>query len=165
MHPDQEWKQIAEKLQLAPLPVEGGLYRQTWLGEQGTAIYYLLHGEAFSHFHMLKYDEIWHHYLGDPVLLYELLPEGRIRRTILGKDLAAGQEVQHIVPAGSWQGACLLSSFPGETAETPPECGYALLGTTMSPGYTDDCYTHGDSSALLALWPSAEAAIRRLCSS
>ncbi len=151
---------IIEKLQMEPLPGEGGLYRQTYRTQQATAILYMLEGDSFSHFHRLVHDEIYHFYLGDPVCLWELLPDGSIRETILGGDVCGGQEVQHIVRAGTWQGSCRLASFAGE--ESGDSFGYALLGTTMSPPYRQEEYEHGDRKALLAAYPDAGAAVLRL---
>lgn len=143
---------VIAHLGLIPLSEEGGLHRQTYVSEvrtesgeaAGTAIFYLLRGNAFSHLHRLTGDELYHFYLGDPVELVELLPDGRMKKTVLGSDLMAGQEIQHLVPAGNWQGSHLAEG--GE---------WALLGTTMCPGYTDACYEHGRAEELLAAYPGA----------
>ena len=152
---------IIRKLQLKELPLEGGLYCQTYISDYSTAIYYMLTGEAFSHFHRLPYDEVYHFYLGDPVCLWELTPEGEAKMTILGQDIVGGEKVQYAVKAGNWQGSCRLAAFPGRESESG--CGYSLLGTTMAPGYSDECYEHGDAEKLLAEYPGAEMTIRRLC--
>ena len=151
-------QEIIEKLHLAPLEAEGGLVNQTYLSTfkiegapAGTSIYYLLRGESFSHLHQLTGDEQYHFYLGDPVELTELMPDGTFKTTILGQDILAGQEVQHLVPAGNWQGSRLAKGGK-----------WALLGTTMWPGYTDACYTHGNAEDLLKQYPEAEEKIRDL---
>lgn len=151
-------QQIIDALGLEPLPLEGGMVLQTYrsrltVGGQaaGTTIYYLLSGSDFSHLHRLTGDEIYHFYLGDPVELLELLPDGAIKTTILGQDILNGQCVQHLVPAGNWQGSHLL-----------PGGQFALLGTTMCPGYTDEGYEHGDSQALIRQYPDAHNLIRQL---
>ena len=91
-------QEIIQALGLEPLPVEGGLTTQTYLSRfsidgqpAGTAIYYLLRGSAFSHLHQLTGDEMYHFYLGDPVELTQLLPDGSVKTTVLGTDIAAGQ--------------------------------------------------------------------------
>ena len=151
-------KELIAALGLEPLPGEGGMSAQTYLSRYqidgkaaGTAIYYLLTGEAFSHLHRLTGDEMYHFYLGSPVELTELLPDGAVHTTVLGQDVAHGQCVQHLVPAGVWQGSRLL-----------PGGDWALLGTTMWPGYTPECYEHGDADALTAQYPQAAEAIARL---
>jgi uncharacterized protein len=78
-------------LQLKPLPLEGGWYRETHrsslqlpaqvLGPHyrdarsaTTAIYYLLTPDTFSALHRLPADEVFHFYLGDPVEMLQLGP-------------------------------------------------------------------------------------------
>jgi predicted cupin superfamily sugar epimerase len=48
-----------------------------------------------------------------------------------------------VTQAGCWQGSRLAAG--GE---------YALLGTTMSPGFTPDDYEHGDALDLKRLYPA-----------
>ena len=151
-------QKLIELLGLSPLPGEGGMSLQTYLstkkiGEEpgGTAIYYLLTGEAFSHLHRLTGDEVYHFYLGDPVELTELLPDGTVKTTVLGQDILNGQKVQHLVPAGNWQGSRLRKGG-----------SWALMGTTVCPGYTDACYEHGDAEALRERYPKAHTAIDAL---
>ena len=151
-------QKLIELLGLSPLPGEGGMSLQTYIsnkkiGEEpgGTAIYYLLTGEAFSHLHRLTGDEVYHFYLGDPVELLELLPDGTSRTTILGQDVLGGQKVQHLVPAGHWQGSRLAEGG-----------SFALMGTTMCPGYTDACYEHGNAEELKRQYPQAKGSIEGL---
>ena len=151
-------KVLIEQLGLSPLPGEGGMSLQTYLSDKtigdepgGTAIYYLLTGKAYSHLHRLTGDEMYHFYLGDPVELVELLPDGTVKTTILGQDILNGQKVQHLVPAGHWQGSRLVDGG-----------SFALMGTTMCPGYTDACYEHADEEALKKEYPQAKEAIERL---
>src|SRR5512146_1202324 len=107
--------ELKQLLGLEPHPVEGGYYRRTYTSSgtvdlprgtraQGTAIYYLLDQGTFSEMHMLSSDEIFHFYLGDPVEMLQLHPDGRSALYTLGPDLVAGQGVQLVVPAGVWQG-------------------------------------------------------------
>ena len=154
-----EIQQLIDLLQLEPLEGEGGLFRSTYRsqaksGEKcaGSAIYYFLTADSFSHLHRLPSDELYHFYLGDPVELLELLPDGNGRKVILGQDLLAGQQVQYLVKAGCWQGSRLLSGG-----------SYALLGTTMSPGYDDSDYEAGDATQLVKGYPQFAEEICRLC--
>ena len=152
-------EQVIEKLGLVPEPVEGGLFLSTYRSVvktsdgkiAGSAIFYMLRGDAFSHFHKLSGDEIYHFYLGDPVELVELTPDGECRKTLLGSDLLGGESLQHLVPAGNWQGACLAEGGK-----------WALLGTTMCPGFSREGYEHGDAETLLEKYPSAKGEIMRL---
>ncbi len=151
-------------LGLETLQVEGGKYKSTYYGKPlpggGTAysaIYYLLEPDTFSHLHRLTEDEIYHHYMGDPAELLLLYPSGKSRIVRLGTDLEAGEVPQFKVPSGVWQGSCIPDDLKGG-------CGYALLGTTMAPGYTDEMYTHGNQEELCAAYPEMAEKIRRLCS-
>ena len=152
-------EQVIKALDLIPLEGEGGLvketYRSTWKTESGeaagTAIFYFLRGNAFSHLHRLSGDEIYHFYLGDPVELTELLPDGSVKTTVLGRGITDGESVQHVVPGGNWQGSRLK-----------PGGEWALLGTTMCPGYRQEGYEHGDPEVLLKMYPAAEEEIRKL---
>jgi hypothetical protein len=117
----------------------------------GTAIYYLLEPGTFSEMHCLASDEIFHFYLGDPVEMLQLYPDGRSALFTLGQDLKAGQQVQLVVPAGVWQGARLAGD--GE---------FALLGCTVTPGFDYADYRGGSYAELAAKWPTEAARIRRL---
>ncbi len=153
---------MVAQLGLAPLPVEGGLYRQVWRSPiedpagrpAGTAIVLLLTDEpdSFSAMHRLGTDECWHFYLGDPVTLVTLDLDGSSTCITLGHDLLAGAVVQRVVPAGTWMGAVRASG---------PH-GWSLLGTTMAPGFDAAEFEASEAEPLIARWPSQEAMIRRL---
>src|SRR5947209_730779 len=133
--------QLVALLGLRPQPVEGGYYRETHRAAltlpggktASTAIYYLLTPDTVSALHRLPADEVYHFYLGDPVELLLLGPEpGAGRVVVLGPDLLGGQCVQAVVPAGVWQGSALR-----------PGGAFALLGTTMAPGFEFADYEPG----------------------
>lgn len=148
-------REVIEKLQLEPLAGEGGYFRRTYAGAEesgkirSSAIYYLETPESFSHLHRLPTDEIYHFYSGDPVKLLLLSPDGEKQTVILGQDIANGMQVQFVVPAGWWQGSGLL-----------PGGAWALMGTTMAPGYTDADYTPADES-LLTRFPAHQEELRQ----
>ncbi len=52
--------------------------------------------------------EGFHFYLGDPVRMLLLRPDGKGEVAVLGTDLAAGQRPQVVVPGGTWPGAQLV---------------------------------------------------------
>jgi predicted cupin superfamily sugar epimerase len=136
-------QEMIDAYDLKPLVGEGGYFRQTWIraGEDptsplGTAILYLVTPGSFSALHRLAHDEIFHFYLGDPCEAVAIDPSGNLSVTVLGHDIAAGMQVQHIVPAGSWQGTRLI-----------PGGEWALFGTTMAPGFDISGFelaTHAD---------------------
>ncbi len=150
---------VVRLLDLAPHPIEGGYFRETWRGggtvrdrSVGTAIYYLLSGPAVSEMHRLPGDEVFHFYAGDPVRQVHLYPDGTGREFVLGADLAAGQVPQVVVPGGAWQGAYRLAG---------PH-GFSLLGATMAPGFDYADYETGPRGELSERWPACAEMIARL---
>jgi hypothetical protein len=163
-------KEIIRILNLAPLPVEGGYFLQTWRSEDmierealpsrypgprpcGSAIYYLLTSEpgCFSAIHSLATDEVYHYYLGDPVEMLLLYPGGRSQEIVLGPNLGDGQWVQLVVPRGVWQGSRLA-----------PGGQFALLGTTMAPGFDPRDFTLGQRTELQQRYPEHTKRIEAL---
>lgn len=161
---------VITTLRLEPLPVEGGLYRRWYVapdvlrsadlpaayGEDkpaATAIVAMITAdqESFSALHRLKTDELWHFYLGDPIVLVILEPGGASRRVVLGHDLLAGQVPFAVAPRGCWFGAELV-----------PGGAFGLFGCTISPGFTPDDFRGGVLADLLDGWPHEAETIRRL---
>ena len=163
-------KELIARLGLVPLPVEGGLFRQTYLADEtlaatalparygrpkplSTAIYYLLTAEpdSFSALHRLPTEEVYHFYLGDPVEMLLLHPDGRSEEVRLGPDVLGGERVQLVVPRGVWQGSRLMAGG-----------AFALLGTTMAPGFDPADYEGGDRQRLIDAYPGAAVLIHAL---
>jgi predicted cupin superfamily sugar epimerase len=157
---------IIEKLALSPLPMEGGYYAETYRSQLnhaalpepyrgsrafGTAIYYLLTRESYSAIHRLPGDEIFHFYLGDPVEMLQLQPDGSVEVTTLGSDILRGMRLQTVVAGGVWQGSQLAAGG-----------SFALLGTTMAPGFDFSDYVAGDAAQLCAAYPQHAERIRGL---
>lgn len=159
---------IIELLNLKPHPKEGGYFAEIYRSKEkieagflpgryrsdknlATSIYYLLTAETRSELHRLKSDEIFHFYLGDPVEMINLYPDGESKSITLGSDIANGQKVQHLVPKDVWQGAILASG--GE---------FALLGTTMAPGFDYDDYESADGKKLIIQFPEHKLMIEKL---
>ncbi|MGW7384145.1 cupin domain-containing protein [Streptomyces sp. NPDC054794] len=144
---------------LEPIPREGGLFRRTWAGPEradgrpeGSAIVALLTADDYSALHRLPSDEVWHFYLGDPLHLLLLAPDGTSRTTVLGPDVRAGQHLQFTVPAGTWMGGRIAAGG-----------AWTFFGCTMAPGFTYEGYEHGDAARLTARYPAEAARITRLC--
>jgi hypothetical protein len=148
--PADDPRPIIAALGLRPLPVEGGRWAQTWRDDSCTAIYYLLAAPAFSALHRLAHLEIYAYHAGAPTRMLLLYPDGRVRRPVLGTDLAAGQRPQVVVPAGVWQASETLGAW-------------SLVGTVVVPPYTDDIVEFGAPDALAADYPEYAKVIRLLC--
>lgn len=151
---------VKRLLRLQPHPREGGWFRQTYAADEQlaadafahpypsarrlhTAIYYLLEPTTFSEMHRLRSDEVFHHYMGAPVEMLQLHPDGSGERVVIGRDLLAGQQPQVLVPRNVWQGSRLVSGTEG----------WALLGCTVAPGFEYEDYGSGTRAELLAEWP------------
>ena len=161
---------IIKLLDLRPLPREGGHFRQSYRAAESissdalpvryqrdkqlcTAIYYLLTSDpdSFSALHRLPTDEIYHFYLGDPVEMLLLYPDGISEQVILGQDLLASQQIQFVVPRDVWQGSRLVAGGL-----------FALLGATMAPGYDEQDYVAGEPTELIRRYPDQAQLIRSL---
>jgi hypothetical protein len=132
--------ELITKLKLSPHP-EGGFYKETYrsegeiseesLGEKytgsrnhATSIYFLLTSDTFSAFHRIRQDEIWHFYVGSPLHLHVINPEGEYSQTIVGNDVLNNHTPQIVVTGGSWFAANVID-----------ENSYSLVGCTVSPGF------------------------------
>ena len=173
-------REVVELLGLRPLAREGGFFRETYRStaqapdpqsktqnpkSAGTAIYYLLTPDTFSALHRLPFDEIFHFYLGDPVTMLQLHPDGSSEIITLGTGIERGECVQVIVHAGTWQGSFLATV--GEHDPDPKRIGscpsrFALMGTTVAPGYDPKDYEAGDRQRLIDSHPAQRDLILRL---
>jgi uncharacterized protein len=160
--------ELIARLGLAPLPVEGGWFRETWraadvwpraalppryTGERSaaTAILYLITAGTPSLLHRVASDELYCFHDGDPVEMLQLHGDGGGEVVRFGRDHAAGERLQALVPAGVWQGSALAAG--GE---------WALFSVIVAPGFDPADYVHGTRTELLARWPAHAARIRAL---
>lgn len=153
--------QLRELWGLAKMPTENVEFYQSYVdpksGPDGkplcSAIVALLidDPEVFSDMHRLPTDELWHFYLGDPIELLLLHPDGEHELVILGQDVLASERVQTLVPAGVWMGARLR-----------PGGEYGVYGNTMAPGFVLADFEGASAADLTSGWPAAEEMIRAL---
>jgi len=159
-------EQLIHQLGLQPHP-EGGYFRETYKSpvilpesalpgctggrSAGTAIYFLLRKGDKSRLHRLRFEEVWHFYLGGPLHLVVISHGGKVEQFTLGQDLEAGQELQHVVPAGHWFGAYPL-----------PESPYSLVGCTVAPGFAFEDFGLGERNELTSYFPHLRELIARL---
>ncbi|MFZ3359264.1 MAG: cupin domain-containing protein [Xanthobacteraceae bacterium] len=120
---------VIRLLDLKPHP-EGGHFRETFRDarqiESGrsasTAIYFLLARGERSHWHRIDAIEVWHWYAGEPLVLEICRGPRHVERLTLGRDLAAGERPQVVVPVRAWQAAQSLGDW-------------TLCGCTVAPGF------------------------------
>jgi len=165
---DMDARAVIKLLGLKPLPGEGGFYRETYRSEEkilsrglperygvdkhfSTAIYFLLTPDCFSAIHRITSDEVFHFYLGDPVIMLMLHENGKSENVILGRDIKDGQLVQHVVNAGVWQGSCLVDGGK-----------WALLGTTVAPAFDFSDFELGKRQELIRKYPDQKQLVEKL---
>lgn len=156
---------IIKKLNLIPLPEEGGFFRETYRdpglistkdlphleGERSysTCIYYLITPEEFSGLHAVKSTEIFHFYAGDPVEMVQIDPLGKMHKEIIGSSLTENHKPQVIVSPNVWQGTKLLAGGK-----------WALLGCTVAPGFDIRDFSGGSFSELSKKFPEHSEVIK-----
>ena len=137
---------------------EGGYFREIFRSparvdgarSASTAIYFLLQHGDFSAFHRVRSDELWHHYLGDPIELH-CIDGGAYRRFEIG-GAQGDREPIAVVPGGVWQAARVMKgSF-----------GFALSGCTVAPGFEFADFELAPRRELLELFPAHAAIIETL---
>ncbi len=115
-------------LNLSPHP-EGGWYRETWRDipadpaarGAATAILFLLAEGEHSAWHRVDAAELWFWHAGGPLEL-QIAGKSGVAAIRLGPDLAAGEQLQGIVPARAWQAARPLG-------------GWALVSCVVAPAF------------------------------
>lgn len=159
IHPDTQV--LIDYYQFDKLPVEGTFYKSTYRSPEETVegkpmstamIGLYSHAPmSASCFHRLPMEEIWHVYAGDPFRLILLHSDGTSEEILMGCNPLAGQRIQFVVPANTWQAGELLQGGR-----------YALFGCTLAPGFTGECFEAGVAEELIKLYPNDEKDIQRL---
>ncbi len=150
-------KDLVAHLHLQPHP-EGGYFRETYraplilpasaLPDHGgpraasTAILFLLEAGQFSALHRIASDELWHFHLGDPLEVH-VLHHDRCEEILLGSDVAAGHQLQALVPAGATFGASVVTGGR-----------FSLVGCTVAPGFDFSDFVMPSRAQLLGEFPA-----------
>ena len=161
---------IINKFNMIPLKDEGGYFTETYRSKEKievknlplrykskrcflTSILYLITPEHYSFLHKIFSDEIFHFYLGDSVIMLNLFEEGSSKIVKMGSDIFADENIQHIVPKNTWQGAKLEEGG-----------SFALLGTTVSPGFEFEDYISAKpyKDEILKKYPAFNSLINEL---
>ena len=161
-------EQIIKHFKMQPLRQEGGFFIETYRAAEvlkkeilpagvsgdrnlSSIILYLLTARTISLMHRRKYDEIFHFYLGNPVTMLQLHPDGSSEIITLGHDILNEQKVQVLVPKGTWQGAFIQ-----------PGGKFSLMGCSVAPGFDEADFELGDRETLLAKYPDMQELILHL---
>jgi len=108
-----------------------------------SALYFLVTPDAQIVLHRIRSDQLYHHYLGDPLEVLMLFPGGDGAIATVGSDLESGMRPQLLIPVGTFHTSRLASGG----------AGYALLASTEWPGVEPPDVEHGDAEALARAYP------------
>lgn len=151
-------EELIRRFGLEPHP-EGGYYSETYRSDKlvlrdggndadgtraaSTAIYFLLADGAYSAWHRIRSDELWHFYAGTPIEIHSIDERGVLSTRKLGHALDhPGTVFQAVVPAGHWFAArCVNPS------------SWALVGCTVAPGFEFSEFEIADVDALIEHYP------------
>lgn len=156
-----------QHLNLLPHP-EGGYYREVYRSELSlsagalpkifgasrqvsTSIYFLIGKLNFSAFHRIKSDETWHFYEGSALEVLELLADGSLKKTSIGKNLAQGDHFQYTVKANTWFASRVKAG--GE---------FSLVGCSVAPGFDFEDFELARRNELLEKFPQHKEEIMAL---
>ncbi|MCI0333782.1 MAG: cupin domain-containing protein [Planctomycetes bacterium] len=114
----------------------------------GNVLYFLVTPQAGVQLHRIRSDQMYHHYLGDPLEVLLLYPDGTSDVRVVGPDLAADMRPQLFIPGGTFH--CARVRRGGE---------YALLGTSVWLRAEPPDVEMGDAKILSIAYPSAKADI------
>jgi hypothetical protein len=98
--------------------------------------------------HRIRQDQLYHHYLGDPLDVLLLYPDTTGAVVTVGSDLTAGMRPQLFIPGGTFHMSRLQAS-----------AGWALLASTEWPGVEPPDVEPGDAEALKRSHPTMRAQI------
>lgn len=110
----------------------------------GNVLYFLVTPEARVRLHRIRSDQMYHHYLGDPLEVLLLYAGGRSDVKTVGSDLATGMRPQLFIPGGTFH-----------TARVAAGGAYALLGTSVFLRAEPADVEMGDAEKLAARFPAA----------
>ena len=104
-----------------------------------SASYYLLPETHLLKFHATKATKQYHHYLGAPMMVIMIHPNGKLEKIILGKNILHNQQSQLTIPGNTYVAAVLYKSNK-KTQKLTNSNKYAFIGCTTAPSWEiEDC--------------------------
>jgi predicted cupin superfamily sugar epimerase len=166
MRPSAE--EIKHALGLEPHPT-CGFVRESYRSEQripasalpefdgdralASVLYFLVTPEAHMALHRIAPTQMYHHYLGDPVEVLLLYPDGTGAVEMVGGDTSGTMRPQLLIPGKTWHVSRLRAD--GE---------YALLATNEWPAVEPADAEVGDLHELAAAYPDFTDRLREFAS-
>ncbi len=161
-------RQLIERYKMELIPEEGAWFALTYRSNESvtvagasryagarcaySAIYCVETRMDFSGLHRLATDELWHFYDGFPLELLLLHPDGGGETVRFGRNVAAGEHPQYLVPRGVWQASRPI----GE------DDAWTFFGNTLAPGFEYTDFEIGYRDELQARYPAFAAKIAEL---
>jgi uncharacterized protein len=152
-------ERVRELLQLTPHPTCGFVRVSYVSGTQiapggmpapfatgrpaGSALFFQVTPDAPVHLHCIRNDQLYHRYLGDPLRVLLLYPDGGHAVEVMGGDLESGQRLQLLIPGSTFHMARVLDG------------GWFLGASTEWPGVDPSDVVVGDPSVLRVSHPGA----------
>jgi predicted cupin superfamily sugar epimerase len=115
----------------------------------GTGLHFMMTPAEPVKLHRIRNDQLYHYYLGDPIEVLMLHPDGTAARAVVEPDLRAGQRVQLFIPGGTFHTARLVDARP-----------FFLGASTEWPGVVPADVEIGDPETHAAKYPGVAADIR-----
>lgn len=157
---------IAKKLNLVPIPSEGGYYSLTFTSKETlpnpdalgggqravvTVIYFMLFRD-FNAMHRMGTNEVWTYHGGSTLTLYQIKPDGTLVTHKLGNVLEAEEnQPQVAIETGSWM-----------AAELKRHDDYVLVSCTVAPGFEPNDSKFPDRDEMCAKFPQYRDLFMRL---
>jgi hypothetical protein len=88
----------------------------------GSALYFMVTPDAPVRLHCIHNDQLYHYYLGDPLEVLLLYPNGTSERIVVGPNLQEGQQLQLFIPGNTFHTARVIGRqrwFLGASTEWP----------------------------------------------
>ncbi|HJR76995.1 MAG TPA: cupin domain-containing protein [Nitrospiraceae bacterium] len=119
----------------------------------GSVLYFMVTSDVQIRLHRIRSDQMYHHYLGEPLEVLLLYPDGTGGIAVIGPDLAAGMRPQLLIPGGTFH-----------ISRLRPGGSFALLGTTEWPAFESPDLELGDPAKLMADYPALRQEIEHFSS-
>ena len=88
----------------------------------GSALYFLVTPDSPVRLHRIRNEQLYHHYLGDPLEVFLLHSGGTSERVVVGPDIQSGQRLQLLIPGNTFHTARVIGNqqwFLGASTEWP----------------------------------------------
>jgi uncharacterized protein len=105
-------------------------------------LYFMVTADARIRLHRIRSDQMYHYYIGEPLEVLLLYPDGTGEIKVLGADLNGGMRSQLLIPGGTYH-TSRLGKGSAVTA-------FSLLGTTEWPGFEPADLELAEPSTLIA---------------